>query len=223
MATTTKKKKTLTKAQKLENEIKRRTQVFNAASPAKKRVLIAEDVLAQIAARRYKPQTGSWITAFCGDTFFDNLVNIPDIDGDLIQHPDNGIPSNASVQKLFLDKTITSCSCCALGSLMMSCTLYSNKQTAEDLWGESDSLGAMVFDNEKLSNGLNKYFSNAQLQLIEVAFEGKFGYFGNEERAPAAQTVYEAALRFHEKYEHPTKRLQAIMENVIKNKGTFTP
>lgn len=186
-------------------------------------MLIAKDVLAQIAAKRYTPKTGNWLVPFCGKEYFDDKVRLPELDDILAPSP-AVIPHDASVQKLFLGKEITTCNCCALGSMLMSCTLYNNKQTAEDLYAESDNLGEDVRDGRRLSNGLNKYFSKPQLELIELAFEGSDGFFAYEgTSADISEKQYDAAILFHETYTDPTKRLVAIMNNVIENKGTFKP
>lgn len=64
--------------------------------------------------------------------------------------------------------------------------------------------------------------------MIETAFEGDGGYFyetpydeGGQHitRAPATM----AALEWPNKYPDVKKRLIAIMQNIIKNNGTFKP
>lgn len=186
-------------------EIASRNRLFAKASPAEKRVLIAKDVIAQIKAKRFKPKSGVWVQPV-------DAKNTRDIE------LDDEFNEDASVRELFLEKKIPACECCALGALFMSCTLYNNQTTVQDFVDE------VRFDFEehvevgKFTNGLTRFFSRSQLKLIETAFEGGYGAF----RSPSAKTMANL-VRWEEKLPDDQKRLVAIMNNIIDNKGTFVP
>lgn len=112
-----------------------------------------------------------------------------------------------------------SCECCALGACLLSATKYMNQLT----------IGEIHFVNSENSDVwgiLNKVFSAKQLGLIEYAFEGSFDgtrvsmdsfSFYNED------IDIKSAVMFGRGYENDEERLTAIMENIIKNRGTFNP
>jgi hypothetical protein len=70
-----------------------------------------------------------------------------------------------------------------------------------------------VYDDSKISNGLNRIFTQKQLILIESYFEGSQGYFKGDN---------EKTLVFLESY-NDDERLEMIMQNIIDNDGTFKP
>lgn len=198
-------KKPLTKAQKLKREIARRNRAFEKATPAERRVLVAQDVIAQIKAKRFAAEQGTWT--------------------DLCPRPE--IKHDASFQETFLENQAVKCQCCAVGSLFLGCTLFTNKienVEVDDNW----ELGDKLFERQKFANGFEKLFSIKQLGLIEMAFEGTTGFFQDDDWLDiAAPKVSEkeriAAVMFHERYADSEKRLIAIMQNIIANKGTFKP
>jgi hypothetical protein len=207
------KKKPLTKAQKLKREIAKRNKLFAAANPAEKRVLIAEDVIAQIKLGRFKAATQNWVTP--------KVRSSPGVEfyGGGAVDLTREFGYDASVRELFLDKKIASCDCCALGAIFMSCTLYNNNQTTDNFEAEVNyEFDERVEGNHGgFSNGLNKFFSRAQLMLIEAAFEGGDGAF-------SAPTSKEAAVYdWINTLPDAEKRMVAIMKNISDNKGTFVP
>lgn len=207
------KKKPLTKAQKLKREIAKRNRLFAAADPAEKRVLIAKDVIAQIKLGRYKAATQTWVSPVVRGV--GGGYPLRDTTTDLLME----FGADASMRELFLNKQIQACECCALGAMFMSCTLYNNNQTVEDFEEETNWEFDERVDGRHggFSNGLHKFFSRAQLALIEAAYEGGIGAF----EAPTSKqaTVYKWADNLPD----DKKRLVAIMENIIENEGTFVP
>lgn len=197
--TKTKKKKALTPAQ----EIARRTQKFKAATPAQKRVMIAADVIAQIKARRFRPSSQIWLQPV-------------EKDGVDLFVGDIAAPS-APVRELFFENTIPACECCALGAMFMSCTLYNNKTSVRTFDKEMNDFTRITMSG-RFSNGLNSFFSRSQLRLIEIAFEGGSGGFTSSNEAE-----HLAAEDWFYRLSDDKKRLVAIMENIIENKGTFKP
>ena len=167
---------------------------FKKATKAQKRVMIAQDVLAQIKTKRYVAESGCWVQ--------------PNINAAC----EKNLKDEDSVQELFAKKKIKSCNVCALGGLFMSCINLNNNTTVEDLKKEF-YIGDFVYDDTKISNGLNRIFTQKQLILIETYFEGGEGYFkgGNEK-----------ILDFFPNYDDD-ERLEMIMQNIIDNNGTFKP
>lgn len=170
---------------------------FKKATKAQKRVMIAKDVLAQIKAKRYFAESGEWVKPLWSDDQKSIAIKL---------YP------KSSIKDAFKSKAINSCRVCALGGLFMSCTNLNNNTTVQDLKNET-YIGDLVADDDKISNGLNRIFTQGQLMLIESYFEGGEGYFrdGNEK----TQT-------FLESY-NDDERLKIIMQNIIDNNGTFKP
>lgn len=173
---------------------------FKKATKAQKRVMIAKDVLAQIKAKRYFPESGEWVRPlWSGDQ----------------KSIDIKLNPNSSIKDAFKSKAINSCQVCALGGLFMSCTNLNNNTTVQDLKDET-YIGDLVADDDKISNGLNRIFTQKQLMLIEIYFEGSQGYFRDHLSSD------EKAETFLENYSDD-ERLEMIMQNIIDNDGTFKP
>lgn len=170
---------------------------FKKATKAQKRVMIAKDVLAQIKTKRYVGESGCWVQTNINATCEKDLKD------------------EDSVQELFAEKKIESCNVCALGGLFMSCTNLNNNTTVQDLKNEF-YIGDLVADDDKISNGLNRIFTQKQLMLIEIYFEGSQGYFRDNLSSD------EKAETFLENYSDD-ERLEMIMQNIIDNNGTFKP
>ncbi len=185
---------------KLQAEITRRNKLFKGKTRAEKRVLIAKDVLAQIKANTLIPSSGSWVRL---KSYY--------LDG------------NTSLREVTLNKE-AECKCCALGGLFLSCTLFNNKVTVADVeYGKYEHLDETIRGEQKFSNGLNTIFSNAQLKLIENAFEQGGGAFNPYKRGDKPNATERKAIEFGERYSSDSKRMIAIMKNIIKNNGTFVP
>lgn len=198
-----------TKKTNATREIARRNRKFKAAAAAEKRVLIAKDVIAQVKAGRFKVGSGNWVVPLTRSG--------SDLSVDRFEEDE-------SVQKLFLEGDIPKCECCALGAMFMSCTLYNNKTTAIELEDVRFSFSDYV-EEGSFTNGLSKFFSKDQLKLIESAFEGNCGAFCLEQTAEWEEGLLPGDKTFGwmSRLRDDKKRLVAIMENIIKNKGKFVP
>lgn len=181
----------------METKTKNLNAEFKKATKAQKRVMIAQDVLAQLKAKRYVAESGCWVQP-----------NIHSAWEKKLSHHD-------SVQELFIEQKIESCNVCALGGLFMSCTNFNNNTLLEDLDFASSELGDLI-EEVKLSNKLNSIFSVKQLKLIESYFEENDGYF-------YINSQYDRIKAFCDKHPSDKKRLQLIMENIVENEGTFVP
>lgn len=219
----------LTKAElavkKLNKEIAKREAVFKKASAAKKRVLIAQDVIAQIKAGRLKPATGSFVTVTKVAGLFDSEHSFTgDLSTDLIYEYDE----KTEARDLLLNNTIKQCSCCALGGLFLGCTLYNNNTNLTQFAHASADISDYLthFGGDTISNGLTKIFSESQLRLIEQTFEGDEGIVQSDlcdDDGIAFPKYSDASAQFYKTYPNPKSRLIAIMKNIIKNNGTFRP
>ena len=197
-----------TKKTNATREIARRNRKFKAAVAAERRVLIAKDVIAQVKAGRFKVASGNWVAPL---TRSGSDLSVDRFEGD------------ESVQKLFLEGDIPKCECCALGAMFMSCTLYNNKTTAIELEDVRFSFSDYV-EEGSFTNGLSKFFSKDQLKLIESAFEGNVGHFELDVGIlEGVELDGDKTSKWMDRLPNDKKRLVAIMENIIKNKGKFVP
>jgi hypothetical protein len=193
-----------------------KTKQFNRLSVNEKAVLVAEDVLLQISAKRYTPKRGSYLIVRGGYNF------------------------RGSIKDNF--DTIQECQVCALGSMLMSSTHLGNLLTTEDLHHAPSSWE--MRRSEKVTQLFNSIFTNKQLLMIETAFEGysrfnqktltqiktdykkNFIYDEPNARYSKEKLTFDETLAcemFNRKYKDSEKRLKAICRNIIKNNGVFIP
>lgn len=177
---------------------------FAKFSLAEKRVVIAQDVLAQLKAKFYIAKKGNYIF------YIDRL---------------EGVKYSADIKKNYAK--IKSCTVCALGACLMSITKFENKLTFSDadlfFPGETNCQAKRIA-NKKAKSLFASLFSAEQLLLIENAFEGVSGgtrvgkelFYKN-----LSSEQKDACTQFYNQYQVISNRLKAIMENIIKNKGTF--
>lgn len=168
--------------------LKTRNAKFKAASATQKRMMIAEDVLDQLSAKKIKAAHRGWALM----TF------------DTPQNPKQEVCN-------VMDKA--QCTCCALGAMMLSEVRINDKLKLGTLL-DDDGLGLEFrmyhgADEDRLCD----YFEDAQIRLIESAYERGTGRYDGTERS----------VSFGERYKTPELRLRAIMENIVANNGTFKP
>lgn len=172
---------------------------FNNLSPAQKRVAIAQEVLARLAADKFHARRG-WFYLWRSD--------VPTA-GDL----------NKEMQPVAERAT---CTVCALGGLFMSAVIKGNNQTLTySLAGDVASGDACGFS--PMINKLKEYFSQDQIILIEMAFERGGGYYAGELDAEQFPEGWEEAQGFGQAWIDDRTRMEAIMRNIIANNGTFLP
>lgn len=180
---------------------------------AEKRVEIAKDVLKQIKAQKYIAEQGTWV---CG-VDYDNHI------GDVLWHAKEDGIKTIDAKKDYTDK-LTKCYVCALGSLFVSAIDKYNHTKLS-----TENAHFLTEAKESKINPLLKWFTAKQLFLIESTFEGGLGgwsdsagdVFSNKELNRWYEVGENAVERYYDKYPDPTKRLVAIMKNIIRNKGTF--
>ena len=186
-------------------KIDKLNEEFKKATKAQKRVMIAKDVLAQIKAERCFPKRGEWVRPLWSDD--QKSIDIK-------------LDPNSSIKDAFKSKAINSCEVCALGGLFMSCTNLNNNTTVGDMKTEY-YIGEFVNDDVKISNELNRIFTQKQLMLIETYFEGGAGYFKSYSHHFSYSD--EKLLVIFFKSFDDDERLKMIMQNIIDNNGTFKP
>lgn len=181
---------------------------------AEKRVAIARDVLKRLRYLHLKE-----------DNYITEITSV-----------ELKVPPTANAQEV-LPVVEKKCEVCALGGMLLSyCRLY-DKMTVEDLLPETDN------ENESdemryagsfaVNDHLGKIFSLAEMARIETAFEGtrengwrmyapiEQNYYHGDHPPTMSAEQRDAANDFHDKYPEPSERLRAIMQNIVKNGGTF--
>jgi hypothetical protein len=168
---------------------------FDKLTAAQKRVRIARDVLAQLAAGKFIATQGLYVEGV----------------------PIEGAKSTASLQTLF--KKQKSCEVCALGSMFVASVERKNALNAGDLNGaDLSENGKKVeyfgeFTRSDCTDYLGKFFDHDQLNQIEDCFEG-----GSCD-GPGDVDFY---VFFDDEVE-ADERMRLIMENIVANGGTFKP
>ncbi len=99
------------------------------------------------------------------------------------------------------------CECCALGACFIA-TLNRNGSLPVAALSHIDIGNG--FAHRDVLNYLQRYFDEPQLEAIESAFEQGVGYYYNGK-----------AAKWRPELTCPTKRLRAIMTNIVNNNGRF--
>lgn len=201
--------------------IGRKNAKFFAASPEEKRVILAKDVLEWQAAR--KLFAAGVLNGF-GSTDWSHYLSVYS-DADKAQQ---GASSSKFDELRLKDEEVIDkdhvngnvCSACAIGSLVAvaaergACSLTSN-------YRHDRIIGADGNGSRSVRAALAPYFEDRQLSLIEMAFERNLidSRAGNKDFSEEAK----AARGFGYRYSDRNECLAAIMQNIIDNKGTFTP
>jgi hypothetical protein len=109
------------------------------------------------------------------------------------------------------------CTACALGATLLATVRKADDLTVGKLFGNQDHVG-----RDPLVRYLGRFFTLAQLDLMELAFEGLNGCpAGVRDRVPWDSRV--AAAQFFLRHESDNERLKAIFRNIVVNNGTFVP
>ncbi len=126
------------------------------------------------------------------------------------------------------------CDVCALGACLLSTVALTNDFNFSKSIIDSDE-EYMAVGGPELVKRLLKVFSKEQILLIENAFETGDGWlsngWGNEsfigyktsDEVDKIKDKVDSAIDFGNMYVNPKGRLEAIMQNIVKNKGTFIP
>jgi hypothetical protein len=117
-----------------------------------------------------------------------------------------GVYPMANDERQLRDVNLGKCTVCALGSLFIAEVV------------RFDDFRAGMFQNDcstvdRMKKAIERHFSLEQMTMIEDAYEG-WGRDPNSRYATG---------EFYHRYLTSEMRLVAILENIIKNKGTFVP
>lgn len=178
-------------------ETERRNRQFARLSNARKRVVIAQDVLDQLDLRRLVPTFGKYL-------------EVPD---EVAQKFSSWDDDDESIQvHEALDGV--SCKVCGIGSLFVAAVDRANECTVADM----DQPQNDYFMREYLGD----FFDLEQLVLVEAAFEGRLINSMETDLTEYSPEVL-AAIRFASKVRSASGRLKKIMQNIVDNGGTFVP
>lgn len=118
----------------------------------------------------------------------------------------NAISSDVNQNMLLGRREPLKCNCCAVGAAFLSSMRLFNVAEFNEQVSEE-----YAFDQ------LERYFTYNQLRLIEQAFEIDEGACHPD--GPES----DRAIELGRKYSDETERALAIFQNIVRNKGTFTP
>jgi len=174
---------------------------FDKLKPATRRMKMAEDIIKTLAlakTKRFQPMRG----AYC-------LFNIEEAD-------EGGFTGKGNTQlRDLLPKFEKHCEACAMGALLLSHVRLVNHLTVKEADNRFDGNYINIQD-EKIIKVLGGSFSGNDLRVIEAAFEGRnTGYHHLPDEAE------ENCHRWLVLIPDATKRLRAIMKNIIKHGGEF--
>ncbi len=189
--------------------MKPKTKTFSRLRAAAKRVAIAKDILKQIAAEQYNIQTGTWLEIDPVEE-----VSSKQLDAETSARILQSVLLGRK-QTVVVNTKPASCTCCAVGAACASAIRLFNQDTLKGSMDGGYDLGSYD-DGVKI---LRKYFPVEQVDLMEAAFEIRT----DSHHESASEASLEEAVHFGDRYDEAEARLQAICQNIIKNKGTFKP
>ena len=183
----------------LAEQIEKSNKAFVKMTPAQQRVEIAEDCLARIRVGQFTPDTGATFDKYVKRN---NEGNVKDA----LNNCENPLH----------------CSVCAKGGLFMSYVGRVNTLDFEDLGREHE-----IYNKDM--KFLSQLFEPAQLELMEVVFEGVgIDEWGDNKYRTLVDTSINLSdtelgkiYRKGKSCNTSEKRLTYICKNLIKNKGTF--
>lgn len=174
---------------------------IESMSPAEARVLIAKDALELLNAEAIIAKHDSYLL-------------IPELEN--ISAPLADIPMHE-----FLESAPT-CRACALGTaLIATVRRFDRLQVTEifrDRYDANNDLQSLI--RSRITRYLDKFFGQDQLDLMEIAFEGRA--YGLRYWTPEEKKNAEMFHIIHSRM-NPSELLKAIFKNIVDNNGTFTP
>ena len=174
---------------------------LNSLSPTKRRIAIAEDVIAGLRARRLEATPGTYVSG--------NVMIQPDGKD---QNFGDGIKS-CELQEV-LATQMKSCEVCAKGAMFIAAVEKFDKVKLVDIHVGDNPLGRFS-DDDSICDHLENYFSRAQLDLIEAAFEG------DTMDIEVETEECQIAMAYQYRYPDHADRMTAIMKNIVMNNGKF--
>lgn len=193
------------------------TRKYETLTPAGKRVRIAQDVIAQLEAGRLRAKKGAYVELPTKEIQQKDLIG-------------------QEWQKI-LAESKAPCEVCALGAIFASKVGIEDQLQVKSSdimrasWWDNEKAASLICDRDSIEDFARDLFSHAQMELIEHAFEGwikgkgatpNLDDDGEEEDGSLARNAAAGAWG-RKQSRSPRKRMIAIMENIIENRGTFRP
>lgn len=181
--------------------IEKNNKIFNALTPAQKRVTIAQDVLAQLDSKAIIATVGNWFN-MTGEFNYDNTADT----------------NNLSIKDKDIQDFISNkeCEACGIGSLFVAAIKRCDNFKVNKLQSFTETINGGVFAEvqmEDIFKYLQRWFEKDQLKLIEQAFELGDGWFHDNKN--------KEAMAYFSDVPDPEARMRLIMKNIIHNKGRF--
>jgi hypothetical protein len=165
---------------------------FASLTPAKKRIQIAKDVLAQLDAKVIEAQAGTYFLIENLDKKFNN--------------------KEIELQKILVG-TNSACQCCAKGALFAA-KVRNYNDCKVDVYGD-----CVAVAEGTMRRNLAEIFDQYQYDLIETAFEVDPSMNFHDDKRKNRKLI-RAGYMYRDVDEAET-RMRMIMQNIIKNRGTF--
>jgi len=120
--------------------------LFRKANKARKRVMIARDVLLQLASHTFRPTKGTYVYA------------------------EFRTPKKGTEQVCDVLSSMTRCEVCGIGALFLGAIGVADNYTLADAGGDSENY-ALVPGSIRIREYLEQWFSVETIKNVEVAFE----------------------------------------------------
>ncbi len=166
---------------------------FNKLTNQQKRIAVAKDALAMVLNGSVRPKRGVWVLTSLRKQNKFAGQQLCDVAGQM------------------------KCQVCQLGALFLADVSLRNEYTVPKYVEDEYNQGSLATENNM--ERLEQYFSKSQIRLIENAFEEGEGFFSWKHNVDEDDD----AIQFGRKYKSAKKRMIAILENIIRNEGTFVP
>lgn len=184
---------------------------FNSLPDDKKRVAVAKDVIKYLTQNKLRAGTGVYVSPTCDlRATIRNEANIQDTDEIELQP--------FLIDSLKNESPEIICEVCAKGALFLAEVFYRDDYKFNVSWLNGCQIFEQGTSSKVIKNKLD-FFDPDQLDLIELFFEG-----GNIDKNENIESYKTKATDFvHKTYWDDCNRLLLIMQNIVKNKGTFVP
>ena len=194
--------------------IEQDNEKFKKLTPARARVVLAQDVLKQLKTKKITATLGRYIDVV-GDKGAAELVE----------------KAKLTAQKDVVTVKLPACNVCAIGSVFVAAF---NRFDEMKIYDFQNAFGeGTKYVDDTIISYLEQWFESSQLRLMEAAFEpeeiARDMQFVEREEVSRAQQFRKEVLEKRFLQEGPYKEtlanavMVAIMKNIIKHKGTFNP
>lgn len=194
-------------------KIRERNRKFKRLTPAGKRVAIAKDVLAQLNAKMILARSGVYFSS----KPVEELLNTYESVSGSWNYDSRQDKLKAELEDTQLCDVLEGqkCTVCGIGAAFVSAVRLGDDLTVPNAGTDDGSMREYLV----------RYFEPEQVGAIESAFEEEcFMSVAVGWGVTTAQYDLETrAIAFGQQYRSDAKRLRAIFENIIANKGTFVP